>query len=161
MNGYPISIAKADTADIDAILDLMVAYYAFEELPFDRRRTRMSVAHVLETEAVGQIWTATNGRRVVGYIAIFYGYSLESGGLEATLDEFFVVPEERGRGIGRALMETCLASCRERGVVSMVLEVGRGNDAAKSFYEKYGFRGRERFMLMECDLPGKSSAGTA
>jgi GNAT superfamily N-acetyltransferase len=42
----------------------------------------------------------------------------------ATLDDLYVVPERRGRGLGRALLRAALDAARERGAASFELYTG-------------------------------------
>jgi GNAT superfamily N-acetyltransferase len=57
----------------------------------------------------------------------------------ALLDELYVVPVERGRGIGTALLKAAEEQCRQRG--SDLLEINvDGEDAdARRFYERHGY----------------------
>ncbi len=56
------------------------------------------------------------------------------------LSDLFVRPAARGRGIGRALVEACIAEWRLRQGDSIMLEVGTDNLAARRLYESLGFR---------------------
>jgi GNAT superfamily N-acetyltransferase len=55
------------------------------------------------------------------------------------LEELYVVPERRGRGTGRALMEAVLRLARERGAAGMEVVTGENDTAARSLYESFGF----------------------
>jgi ribosomal protein S18 acetylase RimI-like enzyme len=57
----------------------------------------------------------------------------------AHVHDLAVLPEARGGGIGRALMERFEAEMRARGVVSYGLDVMAGNEMARRFYEGLGF----------------------
>lgn len=57
-----------------------------------------------------------------------------------------LVPEARGRGVGRAVMERLLAEARTRGDRRMVLEVIEQNTAAVRLYEAMGFARRRRLV---------------
>jgi ribosomal protein S18 acetylase RimI-like enzyme len=59
--------------------------------------------------------------------------------LEAYLAELYVVPERRGQGIGRALMDRTMAVARERGADTMELGTGEADVAARGLYESLGF----------------------
>lgn len=62
---------------------------------------------------------------------------------EAYLQELYVVPALRGRGIGQALMEAVLATCREHDAAWIELNTGEADLAARGLYEKLGFTNEE------------------
>ncbi len=85
---------------------------------------------------------------------------------EAHIRMVGVDPAARGRGIGRALMEACLAEARARGKTLVTLHTTKWMTAAQRMYESMGFvRGPDRvfesgFRLMSYSLPiGEVSSG--
>jgi ribosomal protein S18 acetylase RimI-like enzyme len=62
---------------------------------------------------------------------------------EAYLQELYVVPALRGRGIGEALMRAVLSSCREHDAAWVELNTGESDVAARGLYEKLGFTNEE------------------
>jgi ribosomal protein S18 acetylase RimI-like enzyme len=66
-----------------------------------------------------------------------------TGEPEAHLQELYVVPSLRGRGIGRALLEATLAAAREAGATGIDLNTGETDTAARALYESMGFSNRE------------------
>jgi ribosomal protein S18 acetylase RimI-like enzyme len=75
-----------------------------------------------------------DGGRLVG--AGMAGYE----GHRGWINYLAVLPEERGRGIGRALMAEFEARLRALGCPKVSLQVREGNDDALRFYEHLGFR---------------------
>lgn len=69
--------------------------------------------------------------------------SLWAEGLECYLQELYVVPALRGRGIGRALLEATMAAAREAGATGIDLNTGETDRAARALYESMGFTNRE------------------
>lgn len=69
--------------------------------------------------------------------------ALWSEGLETYLQELYVVPHLRGRGIGRALMERAIDLARGRGADGIDLNTGETDTAARALYESMGFTNRE------------------
>ena len=57
----------------------------------------------------------------------------------AKLRLFLLVPEARGLGLGRQLLEACMGYARERGYKRMVLWTHKSHNAACALYAKYGF----------------------
>lgn len=69
--------------------------------------------------------------------------ALWSSGLEAYLQELYVVPELRGRGTGRTLLQAAIDLARERGATGIDLNTGETDTAARALYESMGFTNRE------------------
>jgi ribosomal protein S18 acetylase RimI-like enzyme len=69
--------------------------------------------------------------------------SLWSETLDCYLEELYVVPDRRGQGIGRALMEAAMDNARERGAGYMDLGTAETDTAARALYEKLGFDNHE------------------
>jgi GNAT superfamily N-acetyltransferase len=78
-----------------------------------------------------------DGDPPIGYAAVVWSYSIESGGPDALLDEIYV--RRRGMGVGRRLMEEVFREVRARGMRRVFLETGAGNALARSFYSDLGF----------------------
>ena len=84
-------------------------------------------------------WGAFRGRELCGAVG------LEREGRAKVLHRakvvgMYVVPEAAGQGIGARLLQALLARARAEGLESLVLTVTEGNDAARSLYERCGFR---------------------
>lgn len=62
---------------------------------------------------------------------------------ECYLAELYVVPEHRGHGLGRALMEAAIETARARGAAWMDLGTSENDVAARALYESLGFSNRE------------------
>lgn len=58
----------------------------------------------------------------------------------ALLDELYVMPHLRGRGIGSRLIAQMEATCRERGIEQVEINVDEGDHDARRFYERHGYR---------------------
>jgi ribosomal protein S18 acetylase RimI-like enzyme len=78
-----------------------------------------------------------------GISLIRFRPSVWTGGPEAHLQELYVVPALRGRGIGRALLEATIEVAREAGATGIDLNTGETDTAARALYESAGFTNRE------------------
>ena len=75
----------------------------------------------------------------------------------ALLDELYVRPDLRGRGIGSALLACACGLARDRGAGLMEINVNEGDVDARRFYERHGFSctepgGTERMLYYEREL---------
>ena len=80
------------------------------------------------------VWVALRGERVAGSVA------LRRLGPEAVeLKRMYLRPEERGRGLGRRLLDMALLWAREHGIRTISLDTTERMKAAVRLYERYGF----------------------
>ncbi len=76
---------------------------------------------------------------------------------DAYLEELYVTPARRGRGVGRALLERAMEVSRERGAVRIELGTSTDDTAAIGLYESAGFTNLEHeggpsMLVYERDL---------
>jgi GNAT superfamily N-acetyltransferase len=72
---------------------------------------------------------------------------MEYGGLRGIIDDLFVRPSARGRGVAAALLEALTADCAGRGVRSLTVEVGPENEIAKRVYARAGLTESGRLLM--------------
>jgi ribosomal protein S18 acetylase RimI-like enzyme len=78
-----------------------------------------------------------------GISVIRFRTAIWTGEPEAHLQELYVVPALRGRGIGRALLEATMDAAREAGATGVDLNTGATDTAARALYTSSGFTNRE------------------
>ena len=83
------------------------------------------------------------GENPDGLAVLRFRPSIWSAALECYLAELYVVPDRRGRGLGRALMEEAIALARDEGADHMDLGTPEDDVAARALYESLGFSNRE------------------
>ena len=69
--------------------------------------------------------------------------SIWSAGLDAYLEELYVAPPERGKGLGRALLAATIAAVRDAGALRIEVGTSESDTAARGLYERCGFSNRE------------------
>lgn len=148
MNGLRLLVA--DRAQLERLLPLVRAYHAFELIERTDEERLAALAPLLGENPFGSIWLLEEAGVTVGYIALCFGYSIELGGRDAFVDEFFLVEPARNRGLGRQALEAVRQSAAQLGIVALHLEVARTNGRARRFYERLGFAARDRYHLMTC-----------
>jgi GNAT superfamily N-acetyltransferase len=153
MSSHPdITLELAGAAQLEELLPLVANYHAFEELETSAEQRRDSVAKLLQDKSLGEIWLVRNLDKLTGYIAVCYSYSIEFGGRDAFVDEFYIAATERGQGIGGRVLKEIATLLRARGIVAVHLEVDGQNEWARAAYARAGFSGRDRYNVMSLVL---------
>jgi ribosomal protein S18 acetylase RimI-like enzyme len=84
--------------------------------------------------------------------------SLWAKAADAYLEELYVIPEQRRKGIGRALLEASIEAARKAGANHFELTTGETDTEARALYESRGLTNREgapdgpRMLYYEIDL---------
>jgi ribosomal-protein-alanine N-acetyltransferase len=116
-------------ADLDRVAEIERATFSD---PWPRRAFAESLANA---HVVGLAAAAADGRLL--------GYGLASLVVdEGEVLNIAVAPEDRGRGVGRALLGAMLDRLRAGGADTAWLEVRRSNAAAIALYQAAGFQPR-------------------
>lgn len=79
------------------------------------------------------------GDEALGLANCITGFSTFAARSLVNIHDMAVLPEARGRGVGRALMLAVEAEARTRGACKITLEVLSGNDTAKGLYAALGY----------------------
>lgn len=136
-----LKIRIAREADLDALVYLAAAFrdQLGQSTPRDAD-FRQSVA-VLLKDAGTEFLLACNAQGAsLGYVQCRYRYSAWTSGLEAEIEDAFVVREARRRGVGLGLVEFAIARATERGCRSIGLNTNECNEGALALYQRLGFR---------------------
>ncbi len=82
---------------------------------------------------------------IIGYALLYTFWSNEYGGMVLTLDELYVLPLFRNRGISSQYIKTLEE--QSSSYVLLALEVMPGNEKAKSLYSRLGFKENKRTFM--------------
>lgn len=138
---------RVDTAhpeDLDAVFDLIVLQYEEHGIEVPRDALRRAIAAVLADPSLGFLLLARRDDLPVGVAYVSLIWALEHCGRAAWLEELFVLPSERGRGVGNALLQAALQGMRERGCAAADLEVEHSQQRAENLYRRAGFHEHTR-----------------
>jgi GNAT superfamily N-acetyltransferase len=90
----------------------------------------------------GEISVLLAGAEAQGLALLRFRPSLWKEALDCYLEELYVVPDLRGQGIGRALMEAAIELARIQGAYYMYVGTSEDDMAARALYESFGFSNR-------------------
>ena len=142
MNGAPSvpSVRLATPADAERIGQLLHDFNTeFDDPTPGPEAVAYRIRRLLEA---GEITVLLAGREACGLAVLRFRPALWKEALECYLEELYVVPDRRGRGTGRALMEAAIELARERGAGDMHLATAEDDIAARALYESLGFDNR-------------------
>lgn len=143
-----ISVERVTEQQIDTVLPFIARYHAFEDVEQSDAIRRDAVRTLVTHEEFGGIWMINQNTRAIGYIALCKGFSIEFGGFDAFIDEFYIDERYRGKGVGRIVLESIPAIAHRLGIQALHLEVAKSNTPAKRLYSSLGFEARDKFLLM-------------
>lgn len=127
-------------ADVPAWWPLVRALY--EEDPPGREpgedKARRTLEHFAREPHAGSVQGFHDRDTLVGYAILVHFWSQEYGGRILVIDELYVAPEHRGRGIGTRFLEDAAAG-RFGETVGLALEVTPSNPRALAWYRRMGF----------------------
>ncbi len=135
-------IRPADTRDEAPLIELLVGQLSEHGLAAGREQVRRGIAVAFEIGA--SLLVAMEGTRAIGACLANRIASVEHGGAVLFIEELYVAPGARRRGVARALLRRLLADCRASGVRAVELEVDEGHEPARALYRSLGFKANAR-----------------
>jgi GNAT superfamily N-acetyltransferase len=93
--------------------------------------------------------------RILGVALLAYRLNVSAGGLFASVEDLYVRPEARRRGVGRALLKTADELCAERGISYVEVQVEERE--AELFYAALGYEPETGVRVLSRSLPVSDS----
>jgi len=141
-----VTIVQANPSDREEIEKLIAEYHSSEGLMPIKERIAWAVDQQLRGQSPGLLLVARDGETMVGVALAVYTPSAELGRV-MTVNDFFVIPDHRRKGVGRELAKRMVEECRRMKIDEIGLEVLMGNKTAASFWKSIGFRRADRFLF--------------
>jgi GNAT superfamily N-acetyltransferase len=143
-----IRIAPATRADVPLILDLIRGLAGYEKLSHEVVATEgLLLQHLFGLRPAAEVLLAYRGDYAVGFALYFQSFSTFLGRPGIYLEDVYVRPEVRGKGVGKALL-------REVARVAMARDCGRlewsvldWNEPALRFYKSLGARPMDEWTV--------------
>jgi aminoglycoside 6'-N-acetyltransferase I len=142
------SIEKIGGESLDVALHLLRRFFSEEGFDTPAEEIRSSLAAMLAS-ANSAVFLARRGEEVQGIATVTTSVGIEYG-LAAEMDDLYVLPRARGKGIASALIEAVCAWCREQGCTTVLVTVTPEGEAAHGlvdFYQRRSFANTGRVIL--------------
>ncbi len=125
--------------DIGDLLPLMRAYAEFYAVPPDDERMLGIARMLIERSQEGvQFIARTDEGEALGFATVYMTWETLDAGRLAVMNDLFVSPAARGRGLGAALIDECLRFARERKAGKLAWQTAPSNTVAQRLYERVG-----------------------
>jgi GNAT superfamily N-acetyltransferase len=133
--GVEVSAVRAE--EFETLLPLISAYQRFYEVDdIDSDRNRFFFRRFLAPSDDGLLLAARDETGVIlGYACLYWFFSSLQAVETVLMNDLFVAPEARGRGIGRALIEASAEVARERGAAWVEWSTAPDNHTAQRLYD--------------------------
>ncbi len=149
-------IRPATPADLDVAAALFDAYRQFYAQPADVARARRFLAERLDAGDTTLLLALDADGSGLGFTHLFPSFTSVGTAPLVILNDLFVAPAARGRGVGQALLVAAEAHARAAGAVRLVLQTATDNDAAQRLYERAGWTRDRSFVTFERTIGGES-----
>jgi len=135
-------IRPATPDDADKLIELVMELASYEKLVHEARPDAEALSQHLEEDANPRcealLAEEETSDKAVGFALFFYNYSTFLTRWGIYLEDLYVLPDFRGKGIGSALLKHVAERAVERGCRRLDWHVLEWNDLAKDFYLKLG-----------------------
>lgn len=136
MESFTIRPARADEAGV--VLNFIKRIAAYEKCSDQVIADEATIYHSLFVERSAEVVFAQEDGAVVGFALFFHNFSTFVGRKGLYLEDLFVLPEKRGKGYGKALLQYVARLAVERGCGRMEWICLDWNESALSIYRSIG-----------------------
>lgn len=153
MNPVP-DIRQATLSDLEAVAALFDGYRQFYGQAPDRAGATAFLRARFE-HGDSTVFIAHAGGVPAGFTQLYPSFSSVSMSRIFVLNDLFVAPAFRQRGLASALLAAATAYARALGAVRLGLSTAVDNTAAQSLYEGAGWRRDDRFLAYQFAVTGR------
>jgi GNAT superfamily N-acetyltransferase len=134
-----LAIQPSTESDVPAILDFIRKLAEYEKLSDEVTASEAQLReHLFGARPAAEAILAKIGGKAVGFALFFTTFSTFAGRPGIWLEDLFVLPEHRRRGIGRALLKAVAGIAVERNCARLEWSVLDWNEPAIKLYQKLG-----------------------
>jgi ribosomal protein S18 acetylase RimI-like enzyme len=143
-----VEVRAATVNDRASVIRLLGAQMNEHEIPVEEAGTERAVELALSAGGSAWLTVATISGMVVGVMLANPIVSVEFGGAALWIEELYVAPAHRRRGVARALLDFITVEARNAGLSALDLEVDPDMHAAQALYASLGFSPVDRKRLV-------------
>jgi GNAT superfamily N-acetyltransferase len=145
---HGVTVRGAEVSDVSTLLGFIRSLAEYERLSHEVVADEAAIERALfGADAVAEALIAEHGGRPCGFALYFRSFSTFLGRPGIYLEDLFVEPEMRGRGVGSALLRSLARLTVQRGYGRLEWAVLDWNEPAIEFYERLGARAMSEWTV--------------
>jgi GNAT superfamily N-acetyltransferase len=141
-----VAVRRAGPADLDAATRLFTAYLRFYDKSTPEAEARIFVGQRLARQD-SVFYLAESEGLALGFTQLYPAFASLSLAPSWILNDLYVDPQARGRGVGQALMAAAHELALSNGAAELMLQTARSNAPAQRLYEKLGWLRDDEFLV--------------
>lgn len=132
-----LTLARPD--HLAQLLPLVAAFHADAGISGDDKTREAALRPLLDGSPHGAVYLIGPARAPIGYIALGFGWSIRSGGLDGRIDELFVRAGVRGRGIASEVLRSLPKALAGAGLKALHVELHAPDEMRLRLFSRAGF----------------------
>lgn len=142
----------AKPQDLEKLMPLVTGFHREMDTGTEETALERALIPLLEGSPYGAVYLMGPARAPMGYIVLTFSWSVELGGMDGFIDEIYLRPAVRGRGIALEALQSLRKTLQSAGIMALHLEVDREDASSQRLYQKARFELRDRYSLMTLRL---------
>lgn len=133
-----LKVRQASIVDLDQLIELFDGYRQFYGQESDVHTARRFLSDRFEHQQ-SVIFIAVDGEESVGFTQLYPSFSSTRMMRTMILNDLFVIPKARKRGVAKALLSAATQYARQIGALRLSLSTANDNLNAQALYEAEGW----------------------
>jgi ribosomal protein S18 acetylase RimI-like enzyme len=149
----PFQVRRASAADLRIAAELFDGYRQFYGQPADYPLAEAFLRDRLaNNDSVIFLAVDPESGAGLGFVQLYPSFSSVAARRLWILNDLFVAPAARRRGVGRALLDAARDHGVATGAKRLVLSTAASNREARALYESYGYKQEDVFLAYKLEL---------
>ena len=145
--GSQVHLVAAQQQDVPALLPFVREFYHHFKYPFHEAQKSDVLRRLVQDGSLGRIMLIKHNNNAIGYVLIAFSFSLEFEGSIAFIDELFIEPTGRQKGVGSQVLVQVERLCASLGLKAVRLESEAHNERATALYARSGYHDHKRHLM--------------
>lgn len=135
-----VRLVRVYALELDQLMCYVEALYEHDDHHDSMVNIKEGVESLMRNEPLANAYFIKRKEEKIGYVLLTRYHSVKKGGLTLYIDELYVEPQHRRKGIGKTILDEILEIARSERVKTVWAQTELFNEGAQAFFRKGGFR---------------------